>query len=177
MAAKLLASDLPCQLEVMVVTSYPFLFSFRDLIAGNGYIANVTSAGRVLLFQEDDGDWWLFGVQPGGIAGGDPDRNIALNEFKKNYLSVLLDIAAEARSYEEFAAEVKRLFAQVNEPTASEWVQALQLVRGGATKYPGVVTVKAADDHKPMVEIALITQKTATPAANADVEPNYSKAA
>lgn len=159
------------------MTAYPFLFTFRDLIAGKGFFANVTATGRVLLVEEDDGDWWLFGVQPGAIAGGDRERGVALNEFKKNYLSVLLDVAAEAGSFEEFAGEVKALFTQVNEPNASEWESALKLVRSGALKFPGMVAMELADQLKPSVEIALLTQGTATPEANADVEPKYSKAA
>lgn len=159
----------------MVVTSYPFLFSFRDLIAGNGYFANVAVRGRVLLVEEDDHDWWLFGVQPGCVAGGAAERSVALTEFKKNYMSVLIDIAAEAPTYETFAAQVKSLFSQVNEPNAAEWAGALEHLRSGSLKYPGVVSVKAADANEPSIEVTLV--RTATPDLNADVELEYEKAA
>ena len=158
------------------MTSYPFLFSFRDLIVGNGYFAGVAASGRVLLVQEDDNDWWLFGVQPGGIAGGDTDRNVALAEFKKSYLSVLQDIAAEAPSFAEFETEVRRFFAQVNDATAADWDEALKAVRSGA-KYPGIVSVKSAEQNAPKIEITQISQTTATPQANAGLEPHYSNAA
>jgi hypothetical protein len=159
------------------MSSYPFLFSFRDLIAGNGFVANVTASGRVLLVEENDGDWWLFGVQPGGIAGGNPDRNVALDEFKKSYLSVLLDLAAEATSYKQFESEVKRFFAQVSEPFAADWKKALELVRSGELKYPGIVCIKEAEHAEPRVEVTQINSKTATPDANAGLEPIYAKAA
>lgn len=42
------------------MTRYPLLFGFRDLIAGNGFVAGVAINGRALLVDEDDG-FWIFG--------------------------------------------------------------------------------------------------------------------
>jgi len=50
---------------------------------------------RVILTDEGDGDIWMFGVQPGGVARGGRERSQAFYEFKKNYRSVLFDIAIE----------------------------------------------------------------------------------
>jgi hypothetical protein len=83
-------------------TTYPLVFSFRDAVSGNGFVAHVAVCGRVLLTDEGDGDIWMFGVQPGGVAGGGCNRSEAFREFKKSYLSVFFDIAAEAASFEDF---------------------------------------------------------------------------
>jgi len=124
------------------VKLYPLVFSFRDLIAGNGYVAVVSMDGRVVLSEEDQ-DVWMFGVQPGGIAGGDRQREAAFTEFKKSYLSVLFDIAAEATSFDEFQQKTMAFFGEVNEPNAVDWDQALNEVRANNLSLTGLKPVKA----------------------------------
>lgn len=107
-----------------MVTCYPLLFGFRDLIAGNGFFAGVTVAGRALLADEGDG-FWMYGVNPGGVAAGGATAAEAQAEFRRMYTSVLFDIAAEAASFEELKAEVEQFFHATNEPTAAEWETAV----------------------------------------------------
>jgi hypothetical protein len=45
------------------MTRYPLLLGFRDLIAGNGFVASVALNGRALLVDEGDG-FWMYGVNP-----------------------------------------------------------------------------------------------------------------
>lgn len=122
---------------------YPLVFSFRDIIAGNGYVAVVSMDGRVVLSEEDDQDFWMFGVQPGGIAGGEKQREAAFTEFKKTYLSVLFDIAAEVTSFEEFKERTTAFFAEVNEPNAADWERSLMDVRSNNLSLTGLKPVKA----------------------------------
>lgn len=122
---------------------YPLVFSFRDLIAGNGYVAVVSMDGRVVLSEEDNQEVWMFGVQPGGIAGGEWQRQAAFTEFKRSYLSVLFDIAAEARSFDEFKDRTTSFFNEVNEPNASDWEKALAEVRSANLSLTGLKPVKA----------------------------------
>jgi hypothetical protein len=146
------------------VKFYPLVFSFRDAIMGNGFVANVSMNGRALL-STDDEETWLFGVQPGAISGGDPRRDVAFTAFKKSYLSVLLDIAAEATSFDEFTAEVTSLFSQANEPFAADWETALGEVRSQNTSLADLKRV-SADSRPPSLEVELvITEKAviATP--------------
>lgn len=113
--------------------NYPLVFRYRDLVKGAGFTASVVVDGRAVLAEEDDGDTWVFGVQPGaiagGIAGGEADAyarpDLACAEFKQNYRNVLLDIAAEAASFEAFKAGVTQFFAQADESEAQEWAAAL----------------------------------------------------
>jgi hypothetical protein len=112
-------------------TTYPLVFSFRDAIVGNGFVAGVSATGRVLLTNEGDGDIWMFGVQPGAIAGGGRERSEAFREFKKSYLSVYFDIASESTSYEEFERSVTQFFSDVNEPNFEAWTAAVKAVRSG----------------------------------------------
>ena len=55
------------------MTHYPLLFGFRDLVAGNGFVAGVNLNGRALLADEGDG-FVMYGVNPGGIAAGGSNR-------------------------------------------------------------------------------------------------------
>jgi hypothetical protein len=109
---------------------YPLLFGLNDLIAGNGFFAGVSLNGRALLVDEGDG-FWMYGVSPGGIAAGGTTPSEAQSEFRKVYTSVLFDIAAEARSFEELKSQVERFFSETNEPTAAEWDLAVAEVRQG----------------------------------------------
>src|SRR5215210_8145215 len=116
------------------MTRYPLLFGFRDLIAGNGYIAGVAlSNGRAVLVDEGDG-FWMYGVNPGGLAAGGESLGRAQSEFRSAYKSGLFDIAAEAQSFEAFKAEVERFFRETNNPTLVEWDEAVAEVRQGRTE-------------------------------------------
>ena len=61
---------------------YPLMFTVRDAISGNGYLAGVTVYGRAIMREEEDGKWWMTGVRPSGITApgdspgdaGAPDR-------------------------------------------------------------------------------------------------------
>jgi hypothetical protein len=45
------------------MTHYPLLFGRREKVEGNGFIARVAVAGRVLLTDED-GEFWVEGINP-----------------------------------------------------------------------------------------------------------------
>jgi hypothetical protein len=107
------------------MTRYPLLLGFRDLVAGNGYIAGIAlTNGRALLVDEGDG-FWMFGINPGGMAAGGASIGEAQAEFRTAYKSVLFDIAAEAESFEAFKAEVVRFLEETNNPTLAEWDEAV----------------------------------------------------
>lgn len=122
---------------------YPLVFSFRDTIAGNGFFATVSIDGRAMLSVEDDQDTWIYGVQPGGIAGGNPNRDLAFTEFKNTYINVLRDIAGEAPSFEEFNTRVTSFFNEVNEMNSVEWDSALAEVRKRSVTLADLKTVDA----------------------------------
>lgn len=144
--------------------SYPLVFSFPDTVAGDGYLARVTMSGRVLLTEEDDGDVWMFGVQPGGVAGGDSSRDAAFAEFQENYRMVLFDFAAEAKSFEEFERAVQEFFGTVNEPNSRAWDHALQEVRAARISLPGLST--KVDPPPPGLSIEKLAPESTKPAHN-----------
>lgn len=112
------------------MTRYPILFNRRDLIEGNGFVASVAVHGRLLLTDEE-GEAWVEGVNPGGIAVRGDSLSDALAEFSSEFRVVLFDIAEGARSFEEFEAEVERFFRETSPTAASEWEAAVAEVRDG----------------------------------------------
>lgn len=122
---------------------FPILFQFRDIIAGNGFLARVLVDGRALLTVEDDGDQWVYGVQPGPVSGGASDASTALNEFKMRYQSVLFDIAGDAKTFAEFDREVRAFFNSVDAKDQAEWDAALDAVRKTNASLNELPTIKA----------------------------------
>lgn len=108
---------------------YPLLFGYRDLVEGRGFVAGVETSGRALLVEEDDGAVCLYGVSPGGLAGVGDSRREAMADFRDGYRTVLYDLAAEARDFEEFRREVERLVTE--ESDVEEWTEAVEDVRAG----------------------------------------------
>jgi hypothetical protein len=147
--------------------TYPLLISFHDNIVGTGFVAHVAVNGRALLTVEEDGDCWVYGVQPGAIAGGDSDRAAALNEFKTRYQSVLYDIASEAESFEVFEEEVRNFFDQVDTVDAKAWDEALAEVRKTNPSFNEMPTVKKAEQLPVSIDVVLLDTARAQPAVNA----------
>jgi predicted RNase H-like HicB family nuclease len=63
-----------------------------------------------VLSWQKDGGYWMYGVNPGGVAGGGESREAAFNDLKQAYLSGLFDVALEATTFEAFRGEVERFF-------------------------------------------------------------------
>jgi hypothetical protein len=113
------------------MTRYPILFGYSDLVLGSGFVATVSLHGRALL-EENGGDCWMFGVNPGGLAAGGADRGAALSAFRSAYRSVLHDLASEASDFNQFRDEAESFFQETNLPTLQEWESAVADVRSGA---------------------------------------------
>ncbi|MCB1058384.1 MAG: hypothetical protein KDD11_23020 [Acidobacteria bacterium] len=120
-------------MSASTTTTFPLLFSYRDLIGGKGYFAGVEVHGRALLV-ESDGDVWMYGMNPGGLAGGGATRKEALSDFRRGYNSVLIDIAQASDSFEGFKAEVESFFHETNDALEPDWEAAIAAVRADAVK-------------------------------------------
>jgi hypothetical protein len=110
--------------------AFPLVFTFKDLLAGRGFVVSVETWGRVVLAEEAEG-WTIYGVNPGGVAGGGENRSAALADFRRSYQEVLDDIAHEARDFTAFKASAEAVLHQVNEDVAAEWTALRERVRAG----------------------------------------------
>lgn len=128
----------------METMNYPLFVTFKTSIFGRGFVATVEMRGRMLASQEGEEDWWLYGVNPGGIsASGDSLQEVHV-ELRQSLHDVLVDFSEEATSFEEFKAEVERFFNETNEPTEREWLEAVQRVRANQEKLADL-RIDAAD--------------------------------
>jgi len=138
---------------------YPLLFGRHELVEGNGFIARVGVAGRALLTDED-GEFWVEGVNPGGFAAGGKSPNEALAEFSTAFRAVLFDIASDAKSFEEFKSEVRKFFEDTNGPALREWEEAVRAVRAGQIDAEWLA--KRPADTKLGIEVVEVSQPAAT---------------
>jgi hypothetical protein len=119
------------------MAQYPLLFTFLDKVEGNDYLADVKVHGRLLAEQEDD-VWWMYGVNPGGLAASGKTRAEAYMEFRATLMKVLFDLATESPDFYTFRAGAKRFFEEVDNETLNEWVVAREQVRKGEIDLEGM---------------------------------------
>jgi hypothetical protein len=124
-------------MSATTVTHYPLLFTFLDKVEGNDYLAEVAVHGR-LLAAEEGGKWWMYGVNPGGLAAVGDSRAEAYIEFRRTLMRVLFDIAAEAGDFHAFRRRTRRFFDEVNGPALAEWEAAREQVRRGKVNIEGM---------------------------------------
>ncbi len=135
---------------------HPLFFTFKEVVSGNGFLAGIIAKGRVLLAQEEDESWWIYGVQPGGFAASGSTPQEVYAEFRTAFRSILFDFAATSEKYEAFRQQVEGFFAEVNEPQAMAWTEAREAFRMGKIQ----ITEEAIqnlprDDSKEMGFLAL----------------------
>lgn len=145
---------------------YPLLCGFRGLAAGKSFIATVAASGRALATCEDDGVWWMYGVNPGGIAQSGATLQEAHKNLGATFGTYLADVAAEAENFESFHAEVERFFKATNGPTEAEWSAAVAAVRAGKINdLPGLP--RAPAESYGTIQITLLSTVEEGPASMA----------
>jgi len=140
------------------IRTLPLLFSFRERVVGNGFLAEVKMEGRALLEVDScDGveETWITGVEPAGIAGGGAGREAAFREFHKSWLTALFDLAEETTSFEGFQQEVCRFLGSKVESISKRWSDAVQEVR--ARHYQAQGLPRGSADRAVVFEVAELT--------------------
>lgn len=112
-------------------THYPIMFTYRDAISGDGFLAGVTITGRALMVKEDDNKWWIYGVRPASIADVGDTPGEAFRQFRNSFKEVLFDMADVAREFNEFNDEAERFFYEPDHVEEGRWDTAYTLLRDG----------------------------------------------
>ena len=120
------------------MSRYPLLFTFRDVIVGRCFVAGVRAEGRALTVEQPDGEFWMYGIEPGAIAGSGDTLLDAHVNFRETHRLALYDIAHEASDFRAFKAEVEAYYGSTPEATLKEWEAAVEEVRAGQVKSPGL---------------------------------------
>jgi hypothetical protein len=113
------------------MANYPLMFTLRDTVSGNGFLAGVTLTGRALMTKEPDGKWWVYGVRPGAIAetGATPEE--AFLRFRNSYKNVLFDMAEGGHDYCAFRDTVEAFYFQPDDEEENRWQAAFEAIRSG----------------------------------------------
>jgi hypothetical protein len=118
------------------IKAHPLMFTFRDIISGSGYLGGITLSGRLLMMQENDGKWWLYGVRPGAIAESGDRPEETFRRFRNRYRETLFDIAEESKNFEEFKAEVERFYYEPDCLEETRWEDAFRAARAQGLETP-----------------------------------------
>jgi hypothetical protein len=109
----------------------PLFFNHGGLVAGRGLIARVVIEGRCILEHTGTDFVSFLGVNPGAVAGQGSTRREAFHDLLENVRLVIIDIATEARDFEQFESLVKRFAMEANRPFEAAWRAAVADVRAG----------------------------------------------
>ncbi|MEQ1759428.1 MAG: hypothetical protein ABL986_13990 [Vicinamibacterales bacterium] len=125
-------------------TQYPLLFTYRDTLFGNGFVVEVQAVnGRALCVREAEDEYWVYGINPGGMAAHGVDAAGAHGAFRKAFTDILVDLAHESSNFDEFQAAVQTFFDDTNKGYEADWKQALPAVQRGEVSLEGIETVPA----------------------------------
>jgi hypothetical protein len=115
------------------MTDYPVMFTVRDTVSGDGYLAGVTLTGRAIITREDD-KWWVYGVRPAPIAESGETPQEAFLRFRNSYKNVLFGFAGCSTKYENFREAVEQFYHQPDQEEEKRWVAAFCAIRSGEVK-------------------------------------------
>jgi len=113
---------------VTEMNHHPLIFTFRDTISGDGFLAGITLCGRALMLNEDE-KWWMYGVRPGAIAESGGSVQEAILRFRNRYREVLFDIAGDHHTFDAFKKEAERFFYEPDEEEERRWEDAATAIR------------------------------------------------
>ncbi len=142
------------------MSDYPLVFTLRDAIVGNGFVAGVAVSGRAVMTLED-GQWWVYGVRPAALAAYGSTEPEAYGNFRNRYREVLFDIASEAATFAAFEAAVTRFFNETDPAEDTRWAAAVEAIRAGRTEPGGAfgsLPKEQAEARPPSVSVQRLVE-------------------
>lgn len=158
-------------MEDPTMKEYPLFFESGGPIFGDGYVVSVVVRGRVLAtWNEDDGEFVLSGVNPGSLLGFGRTLNEAYQYMVESLRCVLIDIATDAATVEEFRREADDFFETDSPRCRAEWQAAREGARRGEPSADVDLRVETSDP-----ELGIFVEPIETPsiAANAPARSNH----
>jgi hypothetical protein len=106
-------------------TKLPLVCTYRNTVAGNGFVAKVEMRGRMLAVVDDDTQVWLHAVHPAGWADFGATIAEAHAQFRHSYTAILYDVAEDAATFDDFRSAIDAL-DRAAEPLLESWKEAVQ---------------------------------------------------
>lgn len=118
-------------------TKLPLVCTYRNSVAGKGFVAKVEMRGRMLAVVDENDELWLHAVHPAGWSESGDSIAEAHGLFRQTYTAMLYDLAEDAADFKEFRTAVndlnrhsEALFESWNEAVANmrpEWADRVNL--------------------------------------------------
>ena len=138
-------------------------------------MALVTLSGR-LLARQDGGQFWIDGVNPGGLTVPTRELATASQDVQKALQEVLTDFAVAAQDFEAFKQSAEQFFHDTDQGSIEEWEAAVRAVQAGSAPNPLALPVRPATSPI-AINVELIELPKVTPTLNSNVEPLLAAAA
>ena len=142
----------------------PLVFSFRELVIGNGFIASVQMSGRALMDEDDE--TWITAIAPVGFSGGGAERTEAFAAFRRTWFEILVDIASDSEDFPTFKRECESFLMGTQDDLTEDWNQALAFVRENGVTDERLRTA-SADEHRVSFSVDEIRPEQFAPDKNA----------
>lgn len=159
------------------MADYPVMFTVRDTVSGKGFLGGVTLSGRAVMFKDDeDGNWWVYGVRPGAIAESGSTPQEAFLRFRNTYRNALFDMAEASNTYDEFKKAVEGFYHQPDQEEETRWQAAFEAIRTGCTKpeaFFDQLPKEAPETRPTQVTVERLDQQTADRYTPTDNVPDY----
>ena len=84
------------------------------------------------------GSYWIYGVNPGGLAQNGDDLESARANFRRAVMEVLFDFAEEASDFDRFREEVRSFLTETDDDSTEERVEARRRIRAGPIPEAGL---------------------------------------
>ena len=143
---------------MVAVSEYPLVFTYQRIVFGRGFVAEVRAKGHILAVKEDK-QWWIYGVQPGGIAASGTTPREALEDFRTGYEGVLHEIGRDAEDFAAFEKKIHEFFYTVDSDEA-RWNRAAAALVGRRRLDPAVeaLHLPQEDDPTPALLVKVILE-------------------
>ena len=156
---------------MIMTTHYPVLFTFRDVIIGDGYVAHVEASGRFVIEDKGTGeDVWITGVNPGGLAAKGTGQKEAAEAFRSSYRTVLIDLAEESIDFNTFKSQVEIFYRSTCKSTEQDWQEAVLRVRNGEIDSDWLA--KKPAEHERNIKVTCIASDRPEPQIDANPSMN-----
>lgn len=108
----------------------PLYFDFRAFVEGQGFVAAIRIRGRATGMPEF-GSYWIYGVNPGGLAQNGADLASAYANFRRGIIQILFDLADRAADFAEFEDAARSFLFSTADGIVEEWNEARRKIQAG----------------------------------------------
>lgn len=141
------------------MASYPIFFAYKDVVECGEFNALITARGRALLTFED-GKWWLYGVEPGGMAANGNEPKAAFREFSVAFGNIMRDLASETDCPKNFERGARQFFDSIDKTDEKAWKEARKKIKAGKLDAPPELKTikKITDDYSVSLSIIVVKE-------------------